>query len=107
MPTKLTRTRFDAVRESELDMRCMVRDMTKRRRISAELEKLRLRQRRGHKIDEVKFARYSAQAKKLATLIMGRWHRLHRRMNREATRRAEVEGMFGMKEEQHGNAANP
>jgi hypothetical protein len=88
-------------------MRCMIRDMMKRRRIREELERVRLRERRGYKIDEVKLARLTAQSKKLSTLIMGRWHRLHRRMNREATRRAEVEGMFVQKEEKHGNAANP
>jgi hypothetical protein len=106
MPTNLSRTRFDVIRESELDMRCMARDMKKRREITEELERLRIRKQRGHEINEVMVVRLSAQKKKLSNLILGRWGRLHRRMNREASRRAEIEGMFGTKERTNGNAAH-
>jgi hypothetical protein len=107
MTTNLSRTRFDVVRESELDMRCMVRDMTKRRRVREQLGKLQRRKRYGHKVDEVKLARLTTQTKKLSKLVLDRWGRLHRRMNREAVRKAEVDDIFKERREASGDSAHP
>jgi len=104
--TDLKRTRFDAIRESELDMRCMVRDMSKRRHVREDLEKLQRSKRRGHKIDEVSLARLTAQSKRYGKDILERWGRLHRRMNRETTRRAKVESLFSERSIASGDTAH-
>jgi hypothetical protein len=103
----LHRTRFDVIRESELDMRCMVRDMKNRRATKADLNALRLRKRRGYRVDEIQEVRLVAREKRLSALILGRWDRLHRRMNRESTRKAEVENFFSERRAGNGDSAHP
>ncbi len=105
--TKTKLTRFDPIRESERDMRCMVRDMTLRRRDREELQRLQRQKRRGHQIDEVKLSQLTTRSKRMSSEILKRWDRLHRRMNRESTRRAEIENIFSMRGEASGDGAHP
>ena len=107
MATKLSRTRFDVIREAELDMRCMVRDMKNRREGREELAALRHRKTRGYPIDEVNEARLVLRTEKLSKLILDRWNRLHRRMNRESARQAEVDEIFRDRREAGGESAHP
>jgi len=107
MPTDFSRTRFDAIRESELDMRCMVRDMAERRRIRVGLERIQRRKRRGHEVDEVRLARLLTQSRRFSNAILERWSRLHRRMNREQARQAMVANIFSERGKASGDSAHP
>ena len=103
----LHRSRFDVLRESELDMRCMVRDMKSRREAKSKLRNLRRRKQAGYRVDEIMEVRLTARVKQLSTLILDRWDRLHRRMNRESTRKAEVENFYKERRAANGDTAHP
>ena len=105
--TKAKLTRFDAIRESEKDMRCMVRDMTLRRVVRDKLEVIQRQKRRGHEVSELEMATLASQNKKYSRDILERWDRLHRRMNREKTRQAEIANIFRYKGEDSGDSAHP
>ncbi len=107
MAIDFRRTRFDAIRESELDMRCMVRDMERRRRIREELERVQRKKRRGHKVNEVRLAQLTTRAKRYSHDILERWSRLHRRMNREKSRRTMIEDFFEKRGKASGDSAHP
>ena len=104
--TKAKLTRFDPIRESERDMRCMVRDMCLRRTVRDKLERIQLRKRRGHDVSSVEMATLSSQNKKYSRDILERWDRLHRRMNREKTRQAEIANIFSNRGEGNGDSAH-
>ena len=104
--SKRFRTRFEAVRESELDMRCLARDMQKRRQAQDRIEKLARDRQRGKSINEIEMVRLKATNKRLSSEILVRWDRLHRRMNRERARREQIEHLFGYKGEGDGKSAS-
>ncbi len=105
---KLKRTRFDPIRECELDMRCLVRDMTERRILRDRIQKVRRRERHGYEIDDVSLQRDLALTKKLSHEILTRWARLHRRMNREKAKEERSIGkMYAYKEAACGDTAHP
>jgi hypothetical protein len=104
---KLNRTRYTAARETELDMRCLIRDW-QRLRFGQNYVQATLKQRsQGALINEVKLERVRATNKRLRKECNRRYERLHHRMDRlrvQANMMADITGSQG---ERYGNSAHP
>lgn len=78
----MARTRFEIVRQCELDMRCLVRDQAERRVIIDEIGQLHAALRKGKIVNQVQLDRLKIQRNLLSAEILERFDRLHRRMDR-------------------------
>jgi hypothetical protein len=104
---KLNRTRYTAARETELDMRCLVRDWQRLREGQNVVQrKLALRQ-EGIAINEVALERTRAQNKRLLKECDRRYERLHHRMDRLRVQANMMADITGTRGERYGNAAHP
>jgi hypothetical protein len=104
---KLSRTRYAAARESELDMRCLVRDW-QRLRFGRNYVQATLKARsQGALINEVKLERVRANNKRLLKECNRRYERLHRRMDRLRVQANTIADITGSRGDRYGNAAHP
>ncbi len=104
---KLSRTRFAAARETELDMRCLVRDWQRLRFGQNHVQVALKRRREGELINEVKLERIRAENKRLLKDCNRRYERLHRRMDRLRVQANKLADFTGSRGERYGNAAHP
>jgi hypothetical protein len=104
---KLNRTRYTAARETELDMRCLIRDWKRLREGQDDVQRKLALRRDGIAINEVALERTRATNKRLIKECDRRYERLHHRMDRlrvQANMMSEITGTQG---ERYGNSAHP
>ena len=102
--SKKIKRRYKSIVECEVDMRCCARDMSRKRLIEDEIEKINHHRLRGRPIDEVRLARLISDKKKISANILIRWDRLYRQMTRIRAEKEKIQGIFVKKEATHGNA---